>query len=296
MSLLLFVAWQSPRAAALLVPQSTLPIDGRHHRGHSTPNLATNVRVEPVVGKVSGLFCSDYLCDKASSVEALTKAEGYPYQADTRPSDNVYDPTSTPARLLPLPTCELQITTQSGYISDMRKANMRLVEIAVCEQLARRSHALPNCNQSSSEVCTLTLRMHVPADLDRQEAHLAAPMALAAYSEICALGWHKDNPKRCAIQHSILNQVGQSTTAAVGGGLAYSNGHVFLRKVPGPGWIDLKMNAASQLGLSDVILPEASWDDFEQTNFYEKQSRSPPTASFCQDLACLIEMLMPSGS
>lgn len=247
---------------------------------NSTANASANAsypfspRVEAAVGKVFALYYSSYSGAKATSVEATTE-----FEPATRRT-NVWNG----GQLLPEPRCKLQLTSQTGYPSDQRKANYRLVEIAVCNLLYNKMEELPNCGETGNQVCELKVFAPLTSSETLQEPYVAAAMALATYSRLCSMGKNSFEQRRCVIHTSM---------SAICAGLQLSGGSVTLTSPTTAGLLDLKLNDAYMLKLSYVYLAVESKQRFLQTTFYEDQSNvlkwqhAPPKVGFCGDLSCL---------
>lgn len=254
-----------------------------------------SARVDPAVGKVFSLYYSSYSDAKATSVEA-----GEEYLPATR-TGVVWDG----AVMLREPGCPLQLRSTTNYPTDRRKANLRLAELAVCQLLEQRMQSLPGChgnaagNNSESgsattaAVCELSVFVPMPSSDELQEPYIAAAMALAAYSRICALSQSSAYESyKCEVQRSM---------SAVCAGLELSGKDVQLRGLLLPGLLDLKLEDAYVLNLERVYLAEESRSPLEETEFYHDQGdvlkwkHAPPQVRFCANLACLVADYIPGA-
>lgn len=232
-------------------------------------------RVPPAVGKVFSLYYSSHSAAKATSVEAM---ETY---TPAERGDKVWlGPT-----ILPEPSCPLKLRSQTNYPTALRKANLRLAELAICDLLESKGRKLPSCGASEGKVCEMSVHVPMPASDEQQEPYIGAAMALAAYSKLCAIGTgSRDLEYKCELQRS---------DAALCAGLALSNGHVQLKGLPSPGLLDLKLDDAYILKISNVYLASGNQREYHETKFYHnlpnvlKWSHTPPKVHFCQDLSCL---------
>lgn len=258
-------------------------------RDKSDGRVPFSPRAEPEIGSVYALYYSSYSGHQATSVEAPTSASQpeYEYRAVPEESGYVFDPSTD--GMLPKPSCPLQVSSQTGYPSDIREANHRLVAILLCNFLASRMESLPDCGHSTGQVCSLKLFAPLPAS-DLQEPHLGMAMAVAGYSRLCSLNTNEFEQARCAVHRS---------ETALTGGLRWDGNRVNFHGLPSPGFIDMKMNDAYTMAFAYVILPEASRHDYQETQFHQnstdvlKWQRTPPEAHFCDDLHCLVNMLLP---
>lgn len=232
--------------------------------------------VDPAVGKVFSLYYSSYSGEQATSVEAtdtyapVQKDDGYVFLGST---------------MLPEPSCNLRLRSQTNYATDTRDANMRLAAIAICNYLATNFQELPSCNESADQVCELMLMVPFTSSDELQEPYTAAAVALAAYSKICALGRDPYSSYQCNIQRS---------GSVICAGLGISGGSVHLTSLPSPGLLDLKLDDAYMLRFSKVFLAEEGRSMYHETDFYYRLpdplawTHTPPEAVFCPDLDCLV--------
>lgn len=273
-------AWRAGARARAGVGNATatasLGLDGVASNANASAPFTA--RADPAVGKVWALYYSDAGGGhKATAVEA---PDHFPYRRGTSAGD-VWHGNS----LLPSPSCQLRLVSQTRYPTANRKANLRLAEIAVCDYMG----SVPSCGGSGSDPCELKIKAPLPASDDLQEPHIGAAIALAAYSRLCALGRSEYEQEGCRVH---LGEVG------VSGGLELAGDSVRIAKLPSSGFIDLKMDAAYELGFAKVLLPAASEDDFSETQFSAnstdvlKWSRTPPEVDFCGDLGCLVSKLI----
>merc|ERR1712232_694660 len=115
----------------------------------------------------------------------------------------------------------------TNYPSDPRKVNLRLAEHAVCGMLAFRDLGVkhpkvPDCHASTGQVCELAISIPAPSSDELQEPHIAAAIALAAYSKICAL-FAPGQEYQCEVHRGDW---------AVVAGLRLNGGDVQLKGIP----------------------------------------------------------------
>eukprot|EP00927_Polykrikos_kofoidii_P013378 TRINITY_DN1582_c0_g1_i1.p1 TRINITY_DN1582_c0_g1~~TRINITY_DN1582_c0_g1_i1.p1 ORF type:complete len:333 (+),score=41.46 TRINITY_DN1582_c0_g1_i1:46-1044(+) len=231
------------------------------------------------VGKVCSLYYSSLSDEQITSVEA----------------QNEYKPASRGgvvwhgASILPEPSCALQLRPLTPSPSDTRRANFRLAELAICELLARRDPGVkhppvPQCGATEAQVCELQVSAPLSTSDELQEPYVAAAVALAAYSKICAL-FSPGEEYKCQVHRGDW---------AVTAGLQLRDGGVVLTGFQIEGLLDLKLDYAYGLFLKDVVIAADSKPIYEQTEFHRnlpdvlKWDHTPPSVSFCDDLSCLV--------
>jgi len=238
--------------------------------------LPFSARTDAAVGKVWALYYSNYAGHKATSIEATET-----YAPGTRGETPWHQ-----GAPLPVPSCSLKLRTQTNYPTENREANLRLAEIAVCDYMAGTGGSVPGCGASGTQVCELSLMVPAPSDDGLFEPHNAAAMALVAYSRLCAIPKSAYEQGQCAVH---------SSEKAILGGLETSGA---LRALPSTGFIQLKMEAAYELGLTQVVLPSSSETDYHATTHHQnstdvlKWTREPPAATFCGNFACVVQQFM----
>jgi hypothetical protein len=225
----------------------------------------------PEIGKVFALYYSSMSGQKVSQIEAR-----YYNSLSAAPSDPVaFDPDTGAA--LNRGNCKLRLKSHTTVMSDQRKYNLRLAEVAVCEQF------FGNPCADGAAGCEIEMFAPLPYDGD-QEKYIAAGMALTAHSVLCAKQkpeWQQDS---CAI---VRNK------AAIAAGLQQSSSGIKLRPIPGA-LTDLKLDATHELGFAEAVFATANEADYEAGTHYANRhdplaySRTPPQAAFCEDLGCLI--------
>jgi len=244
-------------------------------------SMPFSARAEPAIGKVWALYYSSYSDAQATSVEATEE-----YIAVAKNTEAVW----AGSTMLPEPACGLQLRTQTNYPSANRKANLRLAELAICGLLF--GNKAPSCGASSNQVCQLKIFAPFPSSDEIQEPYLAASMALAAYSKICALRQSSAyNAYKCQIHRS---------ESAISAGLKLEGGSIKLSGMTSPGLLDLKLNDAYLLKMKYVYFAAESKTAFGQTDFSSdrhdvlKWQHEPPKVYFCGDLQCLVSSFITS--
>lgn len=231
---------------------------------------------QPAIGKVFALYYSTMSGQKVTQIEA----RGYT-ALSAPPSDPVvFDPVTGAS--LARGNCKLRLKSHTTVMSDTRKYNLRMAEVAVCEQFFG-SPCGGEKDGSPAKGCEIEMFAPLPYSGD-QEKYIGAGMALTAHSLLCAERtevWRRDS---CAL---VRNE------AAIAAGLQQSGSGIKLRPIPGE-WTDLKMDATYELGFSEAVFSSANKADYEESNHYQNKddvlaySRKPPEAAFCEDLSCLI--------
>jgi len=225
----------------------------------------------PAIGKVFALYYSTMSGQKVTQIEAR-KYKSLPAAPSDPPA---FDPATSVS--LARGDCKLRLKSHLGAMSAQRKYNLRLAEVAVCEQF------FGNPCGEGAKGCEIEMFAPLPYSGD-QEKYIAAGMALTAHSLLCAqrtAAWQQDS---CAI---VRNK------AAIAAGLQQSGGGIKLRPIPGV-WTDLKLDATYELGFKEAVFASSNKGDYEQSSHAEKKhdvlawDREPPDAKFCPDLACLI--------
>jgi len=235
--------------------------------------------VDPAVGKVFSLYYSSYSGEQATSVEALG-----PYEPVEKKEVDKY--VFAGSVMVPKPSCDLRLRSQTNYATDTRDANMRLAAIAICNYLGLAE--LPSCGaEGEHQACQLTMKVPFTSSDELQEPYTAAAVALAAYSKICALGKDEYTRDQCNIQRS-------GAAICAGLGIGGGGGAVHLTGLPSPGLLDLKLDDAYMLRFSKVFLAEESRSMYYETEFYHRLpdvlawTHTPPEVIFCPDLNCLV--------
>lgn len=224
------------------------------------------------VGKVFVFYFSSYSGEKVSSIETRSYT-----RLDQAPSDPaVFDPKT--GTMLERGDCKLRVVSQTSYPSAMRKANLRLAELAVCGM------SFGNPCPSDAPGCEVKVMAPLPYSED-QEPYLGAGIALVVHSLLCAESaadsWAKSD---CAIARS---------KTGVSAGLVHAGSAVRLRALPEP-WVDMKLDACYELGFSGVVFAADNEDHYFNSEHYEKKhdvlawTREPPKPVFCDGLACLV--------
>jgi len=232
----------------------------------------------PAVGKVFALYFSTMSGQKVSQIWARN------YKAlPAAPSDPaVFDP-ETGAQLA-RGKCNLRLTS-ANYAAGQRKYNLRLAEVAVCEQFFGSP-----CGPGAKG-CEIEIMAPLPYD-GQQEKYIGAGMALTAHSLLCAQRtetWRRDS---CAIIRD---------KAAIAAGLMRTSSGIKLRPIPGE-WTDLKMDAAWELQFKEAVFSSANKGHYEESTHNEKRHdvlawpRTPSQAAFCEGLACLVQKFQVGGS
>jgi len=225
----------------------------------------------PAIGKVFALYYSTMSGQKVTQIEARY------YNALAQPPSDpvVFDPATGQA--LARGDCKLRLKSHTAVMSDMRKYNLRMAEVAVCQQF------FGNPCGGTAKGCEIEMFAPLPYSSD-QEKYIGAGMALTAHSVLCAQNkeaWQRDS---CAI---IRNK------AAIAAGLQQSGTSITLRPIPGE-WTDLKLDATYELGFKEAVFATSNEADYHESTHYEKKhdplawQRAPPEPVFCSDLACLI--------
>lgn len=225
----------------------------------------------PAIGKVFALYYSTMSGEKVTQIEARN------YKAlTTAPEDKlVFDPVTSQARKRG--ECKLSLKSHTTVMSDTREWNLRLAEIAVCEQF------FGNPCGPDAKFCEIEMFAPLPYDPD-QEKYIGAGMALTAHSLLCAQRtetWKRDS---CAL---VRNK------AAIAAGLRPSSSGIKLKPIPGE-LIDLKFDATYELGFQEAVFASESEAAYEESEHHEnkhdvlKWQRTPPEPAFCSDLSCLI--------
>lgn len=264
---------------------------GSHRQGREAITLNTSsnktsssildiVNAAPAVGKVFSVYYSTTSDAQATSVEALDE-----YRPVARESKTVWS--GDGSRMLPTPSCPLQLISQTSYPSKNRVANLRLAELAVCELLGETG--VPSCGAKVGEVCQLKLLIPMTSSDKLQEPFTAAAAALVARSKLCALGKSSYNSYQCEIKRA---------SKGICAGLELRGESVELTGPSIPGLIQNKLQDAYVLQFSHVFLAAAIEDKYEQTEFHGKLTdvlawqHTPPQVHFCRNLACLVSNFM----
>lgn len=224
------------------------------------------------VGKVFVFYFSSFSGEKVSSVETRSFK-----RLDQAPSDPaVFDPET--GTMLERGDCKLRVVSQTSYPSAMRKANLRLAELAVCGMF------FGNPCGSEAAGCEVKVMAPLPYSED-QEPYLGAGIALVVHSLLCAENaadtWARQD---CQIVRS---------KTGISAGLIHAGSGVHLRALPEP-WVDMKLDACYELGFSSVVFASDNEDHYFNSDHYEKKhdvlawTREPPKPYFCGNLACLV--------
>lgn len=238
------------------------------------------VNAEPAVGKVFSVYYSRTSDEQATSVEASDE-----YLPVARDSETVWS--GDGSRMLPTPSCPLQLISQTDYPTKIRVANLRLAELAVCELLGETG--VPSCGAKKGEVCQLELWIPITSSDELQEPFTAAAAALVARSKLCALGKSSYESYQCEIKRA---------SKGVCAGLELRGDSVELTGPSIPGLINNKLQDSYVLQFSHVFLAAAIEGEYEETDFHEKLSdvlawgHTPPQVHFCRNLACLVSNFM----
>jgi len=249
--------------------------NGSQLRKHAWPYSCED---GPAVGKVCSLYYSSLSDSKRTSVEA---------QEEYKPASRVTDVWQG-ASMLPLPSCALQLRSVTNYPTDRRKANLRLAELAICGMLAFRDLGVkhpkvPECGAGKDQVCELVISVPASSSDELQEPYIAAAIALAAYSKVCAL-FVPGQEYQCEVHRGDW---------AVVAGLRHTGGDVQLTGLSSPGLLQLKLDDAYGLYLKKVVLASESKPVYEETEFYRDDKlnwpHTPPDISFCGDMQCLVQ-------
>lgn len=236
---------------------------------------------EPAVGKVCALYYSSSSDAKITQIFA---------QDNYAPATRVGDVWQG-ARILPVPSCALQLKSMTNYPTDNRKANMRLAELAVCDllkfrDLGAKHPAVPDCGAGEGQVCELEISAPLPGSDEHSEPFVGGALALAAYSKICALFEGPGNEYKCEVHRN--DDAIMAGLSLVGAGAPQLSGPTL------PGLLDLKLDDAYTLRLTEVTLAESSKDVYARTEFHQNLpdvlhwQHTPPKISFCQDVQCLV--------
>lgn len=226
----------------------------------------------PEVGKVFVFYYSHTSGELATQVEV----RNFKTLDKAPPSDPaVWEPSS--GRLVERGSCNLRLTPHVSLPSDMRKTNLRLAELAVCQAFfGDPCHGAPGCE--------MEIWAPLPYSND-QEPYIGAGMALVAHSMLCTLRveqWQRDS---CAIQQSV---------AAISAGLHLEGTKVMLRPLPSP-WVDLKLDACYSLGFREAVFASPNRGHYLDGEHYATKHdvlawpTTPPEAVFCPDLHCLVQ-------
>lgn len=240
-------------------------------RANSTQGPFNPRDYSAAIGKVFVFYFSSISDEKVSSVEARSFK-----RLDQAPSDPaVFDPET--GTMLERGDCKLRVVSQTSYPSEMRKANLRLSELAVCNMY------IGNPCGADAPGCEVEVMAPLPYSED-QEPYLGAGIALVVHSFLCAEhadSWSKD---KCAIARS---------KTGLSAGLVHAGSAIALRALPEP-WVDMKLDACYELGFEGVVFAAANKDHYLDGEHYAKKndvlawSRAPPEPSFCGNLACLV--------
>jgi hypothetical protein len=224
----------------------------------------------PAVGKIFALYYSTVSGQKVTEIVAR-KYQTLP----EAPKDGiVWDPVTS--QNLARGNCQLRLTS-ANYPTALRKYNLRLAEVAVCEEF------MGNPCGSGAKGCQIELFAPLPYDSD-QEKYMGAAMALTAHSLLCAQrkeSWQRDS---CNLDRK---------KAPIGAGLMQTSSGIKLRPIPGA-LIDLKMDATYELRFEEAVFATSNKPDYHESNHYEKKDdvlawqREPPKAVFCENLGCLV--------
>lgn len=265
-----------------------------HDKSSASWDFPNDCTKEPALGKVCSLYYSSVTEAKMTAVLALDK-----YHKASR-FDDIWLGNSR----LPVPSCSLQLGGDNYRIwGDLRKANLRLAELAVCDMLAFRdlgaAHPpVPDCgaNFSQGEVCELKMSAPMTSSDELHEPSTAAALALAAYSRICAL-FDPDEDYKCKVNlgnRALLAGLQVSGAGTEFGGVTSGVRLTGLDK----GLLDIKLNDAYDLYLDEVIMAEDGKSTYEKTSFHAQRddvlhwTHAPPRIDFCTDLHCLVDKYM----
>jgi len=225
----------------------------------------------PAIGKVFALYYSTVSGQKATQIEARN------YKALAQaPSDPVVFNPETGQTLAQVKGCNLRLKSVN-YLTDWRKYNMRMAEVAVCE----RSFGSP-CG-ANAKGCEIELFAPLPYD-SKQEPYIGAGMALTVNSLLCKQRTESWKQASCNLERN---------KAAIAAGLQQTSSGIALKPINGA-LTDLKMDATYELAFQEAVFADANRQHYEESDHYEKKddvlawSRTPPTASFCKDLSCLV--------
>jgi hypothetical protein len=231
----------------------------------------------PEIGKVFALYYSTMSGQKVTQIEARE----YNVLSEPPPDSVVFHPTLG-ISLQRGKNCPFRLNSHTSVMSDMRKWNLRLAEVAICERSVWGNPCGPN-----AKGCEIEMFAPLPYNSD-EEQYIGAGMALTAQSLLCAQRKEAYQQSECALTRN---------EAAIGAGLMKSADGIKLKPIPGV-WTDLKMDATSGLRFSEAVFAEANKPDYHSSNHYESlsdplaHSRTPPQASFCDDLSCLVHKFM----
>jgi hypothetical protein len=199
--------------------------------------------------------------DKVTQIEAR-----YYKSLAEAPSDPVVFSPET-GQALPRGNCKLRLKSHTNVMSDTRKYNLRMAEVAVCNEF------FGNPCGPGAKGCEIEMFAPLPYDGD-QEKYIGAGMALTAHSLLTSRSIRRNE-------------------AAIAAGLQQSGSGIILRPIPGA-WTDLKMDATYEKGFKKTVFATATQRDYENSEHYRKKDdvlawqRAPPEAVFCNDLPCLI--------
>jgi hypothetical protein len=231
----------------------------------------------PAIGKVFALYYSTTSGEKVTQIEA----RNYKELSAPPPDSVVFHPTQG-ISLKRGENCPFMLKPHTTVMSDMRKWNLRLAEVAICERSVWGNPCGP-----TAKGCEIEMFAPLPYNSD-EEQYIGAGMALTAQSLLCAQrkeAWEQD---ACALTRN---------RAALGAGLMKSADGIKLKPIPGV-WTDLKMDATSALSFSEAVFAKANEPDYLSSKHHESlsdplaHSRTPPEAAFCDDLSCLVTKFM----
>jgi hypothetical protein len=234
----------------------------------------------PAIGKVFALYYSTMSGEKVTQIEA----RDYKVLSAPPPDSVVFHPTQA-ISLKRGDNCPFRLKSHTTVMSDWRKWNLRLAEVAICERSVWGNPCGPN-----AKGCEIEMFAPLPYNSD-EEQYIGAGMALTAQSFLCAQRKEAWQQSACAITRN---------KAAIGAGLTKTAGGIKLKPIPGV-WTDLKMDATSGLRFSEAVFAAANEPDYKSSKHYESlsdplaHSRTPPQASFCDNLSCLVAKFMPNA-
>merc|ERR1719277_2141796 len=171
----------------------------------------------PAIGKVFALYYSTMSGQKVTQIEA----RNYKGLSAPPPDSVVFHPTEG-ISLQRGPNCPLRLNPHTSVMSDMRKWNLRLAEVAICERSVWGNPCGPD-----AKGCEIEMFAPLPYN-DNEEEYIGAGMALTAQSLLCAQrkkAWQQD---ACALTRN---------KAAIAAGLLKSANGIKLKKIPGA-WTD----------------------------------------------------------